>query len=212
MHYYFDGFIWKVRHKQNSEALTTESGSAHSVAKSRENAISWWASGTREKPTRVLLRQMLYFGVPMSILTIGALAMWSSPQANYIAHMYRAQALSQQGLQQEAETQARLAYADMNKQMPLAAKLAELSPTSSSEAELAFLIYNQSLYENLVMPQLAGQRLTPGQQSAHRESIRRAEQVLRSAIDRAGSPAHPGRKALTRDEAMQVAASWRTQL
>jgi len=55
--------------------------------------------------------------------------------------------------------------------LPLAEKMSELEPTSSNEAELAFLIYNQSMYQSLVMPRLAGRRVTPDVLAAHREHI-----------------------------------------
>lgn len=203
MHYYFDGFIWKVRHKQNQEALVLEDAST---------ADSWWKSAKRSTPSRMLIRQFLYFGLPMAILTVGAMAAWSRPAPNYIEHMYRAQTLSRQGLDTEAAQQARLAYADMNNQLPLAAKLAELNPTAAHEAELAFLIYNQSLYEHRVIPQLAGERVTQDQLAIHRARVLRSAEVLYAALDRNGPLAHPGRPNLTRSDALEVLASWRRQL
>jgi hypothetical protein len=212
MHYYFDGFIWKVRHKQNREALAMTESRTPDPTKNptmkSTGAISWWNTGAHMTPGRMFARQLLYFGVPMMALTIGAMTTWSAPAANYIAHMYRAQSLSQQGLQREAEQQARLAYADMNTQLPFAIKLAELAPTAAREADLAFLIYNQSLYQNIVMPQVAGQRPTQEEQRLHRENTRRAVGLLTSAIDRNESLAHPGREQLSLDEAKQVASSW----
>jgi hypothetical protein len=200
MHYYFDGFIWKMRHKQNSEALTSgDSG--------KED--SWWTRAKQMTPTKMLLRQVLYFGVPMLLLSIGAAASWSTTPPNYVEHMYRAQSLSQKGLQLDAEHQARLAFADMSKQLPLAEKVVELAPSASREAELAFLIYNHSLYENRVMPQLNGRQSTAEQQAAHTERIRIAERLLASALDRRDPIAHPGRATLTRKEAQQVLESWR---
>jgi len=81
LHYYFDGFIWKVRHQQNREALALDS----------DSTPSWWQSAKLNGAGTMLLRQSLYFGLPMAILTIGAVAAWSQPATNYIeAHVSRA--------------------------------------------------------------------------------------------------------------------------
>jgi hypothetical protein len=48
MHYYFDGFIWKLRHKQNREglALTSERETSSDGPASTPSltARSWWPS------------------------------------------------------------------------------------------------------------------------------------------------------------------------
>src|SRR5215831_10683427 len=128
LHYYFDGFIWKIRHRQNREGLALASEDS-----STNGGASWWQQAKLAGAGTMLLRQSLYFGLPMAILTVGAVAAWSLPRANYIEHMYGAQALSQQGNAAGAEREARIAYADMNRQLPFAAKMAELEPTSAHE-------------------------------------------------------------------------------
>jgi hypothetical protein len=209
LHYYFDGFIWKIRHKQNREALAMTEKSADAAV---EGVTSWWAVPANVGAGRMFVRQLMYFGLPMLLLTVGAIASWDTPTSNYVEHMYRAQSLSQQGLQTQAEEAARAAFTDMNRQMPLAAKLAELEPTAAREAELAFLIYNQSLYEHIVLPQVSGQRILQTNLSSHRDNIRRAASLLESALTRNEPLAHLGREKLTREEVERVAQSWRRQV
>lgn len=208
MHYYFDGFIWKVRHQQNREALAM--GNEPHAA--QPSIGSWWSAARRISPLAIFSRQLLYFGVPMTLLTVGAMAAWRTADTDYMQHMYGAQSLSAQGLPAQAEQEARLAYAAMNAQLPFAKKMVELQPTCAREAELAFLIYNQSLYQNLVMPQLAGERATAAHVAKHRERIEESASLLSNAIECSGDIAHPGRQKFTRAEAERVLASWRRQL
>jgi hypothetical protein len=200
LHYYFDGFIWKIRHEQNHSALAPSSIGGEK---------SWWHAAKLSRPGRMLLRQALYFGVPMAVLTIGAASAWSVPASDYIEHMYRAQALSQQSEGARAENEARLAYADMNRQLPLASKMVELEPTAAREAELAFLVYNQSMYQHIIMPQLARRPVTPDLIAEHRENISRAIELMESAINQSGSLAHPHREEFTREQAANVSSSWK---
>jgi hypothetical protein len=210
MHYYFDGFIWKLRHKENREGLAMTS--FEDEAGKHQNHASWWRSTTAKPATNMLARQLLYFGLPMTILSIGAFAAWEHPNGSYVQSMYRAQALSQQGLPQQAETTARSAYAEMNRQLPFATKIVELAPTAAREAELAFLIYNQSLYEHIVMPQLGGARPDAKHLQSHQENIDNAILFLSRSIARNAELGHPGREQLRRDDASTVLASWRKQL
>jgi hypothetical protein len=160
----------------------------------------------------MLSRQLLYFGVPLGILTFGAMSVLQGDKSNYVQHMNHAQQLSQQGNASGAAEAARHAYARMQADLPFAAKLAELKPTSSHEAELAFLMYNESLYENVVMPQLAGMRSTPAQQALHRSRVTQASELLMSAVYRGGDLAHPGHESLDGDQATEIALSWQHQV
>jgi hypothetical protein len=217
MHYYFDGFIWKVRHQQNREALAmadVQTASASKLQASSEG--SWWTNAHSSSAGGMLLRQMLYFGIPMLVLTIGALAAWSTPNQyysqNYIGHMYSAQSLAGRGLNSQAEQEAHLAYDAMNRQLPFATKMAELQPTAAREAELAFLTYNQSLYENILLPQLAGKSLDTARATAHRNRVEQAVTLMGNALEQSESLSHSGREKLTHDEAYAVMNAWRRQL
>jgi hypothetical protein len=225
MHYYFDGFIWKVRHQQNREALAMADvqvagsklqSSGALPTNTPNNEGSWWTNANRATASGMLLRQTLYFGLPMLVLTIGALAVWQSPNQyysqNYISHMYNAQSLAGRGLNSQAEQEAHLAFAAMNGQLPFATKMAELQPTAALEAELAFLIYNQSLYENVLLPQLAGKSLDASRATAHRSHVEQAVALMGKAVEQGEPLSHSGREKLTHVEAQAVVNAWRRQL
>jgi len=213
MHYYFDGFIWKVRHRQNRDALALDARDTEPKQKVEPaDAMSWWSSAKQATAGKMIARQVLYFGVPMALLTAGAVTAWNAPQTNYLQQMYKAQSLSQQGLHGDAEAAARSAYAAMNSRLPFARKMTELEPTSAREAELAFLIYNQSMYEHMVMPQLSGQHPDAVAIAAHRESVRSAVHLMADALDRGMSLSHSGREKMSAADAHAVLESWRRQI
>ena len=208
LHYYFDGFIWKMRHQQNQENLVTRIEPAADASASNASR-SWWSSFRGTSPQGMLARQLVYFGVPMAILTVGAVSVWSAPTTNYVDYMYRAQELSKQGSPSEIRDAATIAYAAMDEQLPVAERIAELNPTAAREAELAFLVYNHSYYEHVVLPAVAGQQLDSTAAAAHRQAANQAADLLESALNRGGSLAHPGHDAMTRDDGIRTLASWR---
>lgn len=72
MHYYYDGFIWKLRHKENSENLNDEA-----TVDSRSGGSWWerigktslWSKFNADTPVATVVRQACYFGIPLGILT-----------------------------------------------------------------------------------------------------------------------------------------------
>jgi hypothetical protein len=196
LHYYFDGFIWKVRHAQNRENLGLGAGS------------SWWVKARVPGPAAVLTRQLLYFGIPMGLLTAGMLSATGAP-TNYIQHMYAAEDSSRRGEYSRAASEAGLAFTAMRRQLPFAGRIAQLQPTAAREAAYAFLLYNQSYYANVVMPALAGEQPLEWQRHAHRDAVAQAIVVLETAVARGGPLAHAGRDSLTLDDVRRTLTSWR---
>jgi hypothetical protein len=201
LHYYFDGFIWKIRHQQNREGL--ELGTAG------EGGGSWWTTARTLAPSRVLQRQVAYFGIPMTVLTIGAVSVWSAPNVTSIDSMQRAQALSRQGDDFGAVQEATRAFDAMDRELSIATRRAEIDPSSAHQAELAFLIYNHSYYANVVLPSLAGHAVAPEAMATHRRHAAFAADALERAVKRGGELAHPGREHITSKDAERVVASWR---
>ncbi len=197
LHYYYDGFIWKVRHQQNHQSL--------GGTESRE---SWWERAKPRTAVQVFLRQAAYFGIPMAVLTFGATSVWSHRHEGYTDHMYRAQMLQRSGDTRQAEQEARIAFGAMEKQIPYVRRIAELLPTSAHEAELAFLIFNDARYAHVVMPALDGRDVGRREARVYMAGVQEATQVLRSAVDRGGSLMHPGRESMTPDDAQRVIESW----
>lgn len=232
MHYYFDGFIWKLRQRQNREglALTTERELLGAAADGdgSGNGLGSIARGTLSRSGGVLGgsgkfnssaettaagltarqafgRQLLYFGVPMLVLTVGAITQWGETSRGYIRDMYAAYEASQRGDNEQILRNAQVAFTAMERDLPISQRLAAIDPTASREADLAFLIYNHSYYANVVLPALTGQTARP---ERHRLEVRQAIARLEHAIEMTGPIAHPGRETLTRDDARRTLASW----
>jgi len=202
LHYYFDGFIWKLRHRQNDENL------GPGVPFGSQQTGSWW-QGTRSRSAQeALSRQVLYFGVPMAILTFGAVSVSSQPDEHSVRHMFQAQRLSEQGRGREAHEEARLALAAMERELPYARRLADLQPNAAHDAELAFLIYNHTRYAHSLMPALDGREVGVNEAAVYLSGIEEAIRVLQRAVSRGGSLAHGGRERMTDEDGARVLASW----
>ena len=195
MHYYFDGFIWKLRHKQNREglALTNDREAPSEAAPSSLTA------------RQALSRQLLYFGVPMLVLSAAAVSQWGQASRGYIGEMYAALQASQRGDNDAVLRNAQTAFTTMERDLPISRRLTALDPTASREADLAFLVYNHSYYANVVLPALTGQ---PERRDPHLRNVGEAIARLEHAIQMAGPIGHPGRENLTRDDARRTLASW----
>ena len=207
LHYYFDGFIWKLRHRQNRENLSGAADNGSDAA-----ATSWWNVARAYSPAGVLARQAAYFGVPLSILSIGAYFALQGPGANYVGYMLRGSVLYQQGQEQQALDQARTALASMEWQLPLVRRLAEIRPTAAREAKLAFLLYNRSQYREILIPTLTGAEIDSESFARHRANVTEAAGTLERALARGGSIGHSGREEMRREDALRTLASWKNEL
>ena len=210
MHYYFDGFIWKVRHQQNIENLDTEDHHPGAATTGPTQALtSWWAS-VREVPAyKIFARQMVYFGLPMAVLSVGAWSVWTQPAPNYLAHVKLADAARTKGQPDETLRQVKLTLADLEVQLRLARKIADLNPTASHESELAELIYMRSVTQRFVLPSLNGERPTAERYREHLGQVEEAIDLLERAMKRGGSLGYPGRESMTIADADRSLLTWR---
>ena len=212
LHYYFDGFIWKLRHQQNRDNLEIPADALARGHFANEPGASRRNVGERRSILSTLLRQALYFGVPLAIVSVGAFAALNGPGTDYVGYMLRGHVLFQEGREDEALQQARLAVTSMEWQLPLARRLAELQPTSAREAALAFLIYSRSNYVENVIPALTGGEVGTQRRARHRERVAEASEILERALARGGSIGHSGREEMRREDAEKTLASWRREL
>jgi len=207
LHYYFDGFIWKLRHRQNRENL---GGAPHGGTDTP--TTSWWNIARVHAPARVLARQAAYFGAPLTLLCIGAYFVLQGPGANYVGYMLRGSVLYRQGQEQQALEQARTALASMEWQLPLVRRLAEIQPTAAREAKLAFLLYNRAQYREVLIPTLTGAEVNAQSLARFRAGAAEAVATLERALARGGSIGHSGREEMRREDATRTLASWQDEL
>jgi hypothetical protein len=160
----------------------------------------------------VLLRHLAYFGLPMTLLTLGALAAWNAPAVSHIEHMHRAQSLGERGELAQAHREAIAAYEAMRRELPKMRALASLDGSSTHHAELAFLIYNHSYYRHVLLPALEGRALLDAERIAHHDAVIEASRHLEQALIRGQPLGHPGRPAMTHEDGVRTLASWRRMI
>ena len=66
-HYYYDGFIWKVRHKENRQNLELEE--AVEVDQATTTTVSWWDRSGTLSPLKALTWHAIYFLPPILLLS-----------------------------------------------------------------------------------------------------------------------------------------------
>ena len=64
-HYYYDGFIWKVRHKENRQNLEME----ETVEETTATTVSWWDRSGTLSPLKALTWHAIYFLPPIMLLS-----------------------------------------------------------------------------------------------------------------------------------------------
>jgi hypothetical protein len=207
MHYYFDGFIWKVRHRENRAAL----GLAD-TATPADAGESWGQAAQAAGPGAMLRRQCLYFGAPLALLVAGAVGTWHTDRTPYPQLMLAAQHAAQQGHMGAAAAAARFAHARMAAELPVVRRMAELQPSAARKAELAFLVFNAAMYDEQVLPALAGEPDSAEHARRFAAAVAEAAELLEQALAAGGPLQHPGRESFTRDDAQRVLASWRGRL
>lgn len=213
MHYYYDGFIWKLRHAQNRAALAIEEQPDPKEPGSSGTAVtSWWTTFTSTPARVIFLRQCMYFGLPIAGLTILTQTAWRQPPEDYHVHMRRANAANKAGRRDETRKEVETTLVAMERELPIATKIAELKPSSANSAALAFLIYWHAQYREKVVPELDEQAPSPERQSELADQIERAVQELERAVALAGPLGHPGRESLTAEDAGVALRRWRGEI
>ncbi|SEP75672.1 hypothetical protein SAMN04488038_101393 [Solimonas aquatica] len=201
MHYYFDGFIWKLRQPANAQVLDLPA---------RETPA---APGTAAGPGRVFARQLLYFGLPLALLSSGAWAVWHRDSAaGYVGHLLRANVLSQQGDATGAAQEAMAAYAEMQSQLPFEQSMTQIHPSAARETSLAMLVYNHARFAHLLLPSLQGHAPDTADRAAYAQATVQAATLLERALERAEPLGDAGGAPMRREDAQRLLQSWRAEL
>jgi len=184
-HYYYDGFIWKVRHKENRENLAMQGNKPASDDRSNSDGektpvSSWWDRRNRNTAGATLGRQLVYFGIPFAMLIFTYIARGESRRAplKQIRDAYSATARDEEML---ASVEATIG--EIDNQMRVVATVAELDVRRRAGhltylAELKFAA-STARFE-LLQPQ--GQELSAGQLAEHRQQIGDAIRYLEQAL------------------------------
>lgn len=187
MHYYFDGFIWKVRHKENQQHLAMLELRTDTVNKP-EALPSWW-DRWRERSSlpwlKTALSHTLYFGLPLGLLTLGA--WWWNPDPEGQVALRRAEAnrLYQRDRIDDAIRQAQRAVDALEEQVPVQRQLVDISPTAANSAHLAFLLHQQA-GARLDLAYLKQEGTEEERKERYHEGVRQAIATLEAALQRPG--------------------------
>lgn len=209
MHYYFDGYLWKLRRPQTAATLDGSAGAASEPQAERQ------APGRRGPTLREWLRPLLVFGLPLGLMTGAATASFAPPQPSWTDTLKQAVQAARAGERDEAARAARRALATMDHELPRIRALARLEDASARDAQLALLLYSHRWVQYALLPQLTG-RPGVGQGiellALQRDGIAEPLQILDRALARGGSVAHPGHEAMSVDDARRLRDGWQRQL
>jgi hypothetical protein len=202
MHYYFDGFIWKLRQPGTAATLDGRAPAAPSPA-----------SATLRAPTRrEWLRPLLVFGLPLGLMTAAAAATWVPPQLAWTDSLKQAVEAARDGDRDAALRAARRARLAMDEALPKLRALARLEASAARDTELALLLYSHRWLQYALLPQLDGRAAATETLALQRDGLAEPLQLLDRALARGGSVAHPGRPSMSVDDAHRLRDGWQRQL
>jgi hypothetical protein len=195
LHYYYDGFIWKVRHKenqQNLEILRTES---------KAPAHSWWEGVSRSTPRKTFFRQCLYFVPPMLLLSVTFWILEEDPiRSRPIGHVFA----------KSSPTEAKVALVALEDRLGIERTMIQIRPRSKHYTYQADLLYRISLARMWIAEQ-------PGTSNELlREERRRLLAEAIASLERAlelGSPyGHPEDRDMSLEDIELRLVEWRLEL
>ncbi len=194
-HYYFDGFIWKVRHKENQEnlgILRTES---------RAPAHSWWEGVSRSTAREAFLRQCLYFvpAILLSSVTFWVLAGDSVRRAP-LGH----------ALEASTPGAAQAAISAMEAQLEVETAMIRIRPRAKHytyRADLLYIIGTARVW-------LAGQLGTTDERlrEEKRRSLAEAIGSMERALELGPPYSHVENRKMSRKEVEERLVEWRLEL
>lgn len=177
-HYYYDGFIWKIRHKENRRNLAMQEGDE--VEEAATQTVSWWEARRVTPAMRTFLRQSLYFGVPMLLVTIGAGMVRHRDELNPdsgILHIRAAQDYKRRGLIDRAVAEYKLATAAFDRRIELERQMLEIRATPAHYVMLGQAIDFQSRL-TLWSYEIAPSELNVAPAQLHLERIAQAHEAI----------------------------------
>ncbi|MCZ6869237.1 MAG: hypothetical protein O7G84_07040 [Gammaproteobacteria bacterium] len=130
LHYYYDGFIWKMRHKENQQNL----GMLRTESKAPTH--SWWEGVSRSTPRKAFFRQCLYFVPPVLLLSVTFWSLEEDPiRSRPISHVFA----------ESSPTAAKAALVALEDRLGIERKMIRIRPRSKHYTYQADLLYMISL-------------------------------------------------------------------
>lgn len=195
LHYYYDGFIWKIRHKENQQFLgiaPTESGAP---------AHSWWEGMSRSSPLAVFIRQSLYFGLPMAILTATFWTLRGDPiRTDPIGHVVEA----------SSPTAAAQAISALEDQLEIESAMIRIRPRAKHYSYRADLLYMIGTARMWIAQQTG--MTSDSLRSERRRSLAEAIASLERALELGPPYGHAEDPEMSRTDIETRLSEWRFEL
>jgi len=203
LHYYYDGFIWKVRHKENRQNLDM-AGTTAAAQTDTETRGSWWDRQGSLSVLGTLGRQCIYFLLPIGLLTA---TFWSagferlSPLQVYQASMAanRLDSGVVSGLMTEIEYR-----------LPIEQKLIDLRPQATYCTYYAQLLYLRATLRNRQVEPLPATNF--GALLLVQEDLQGAQQKLEMALALPPPYGHREQPELSRQDVTKLLEAIRSEL
>jgi hypothetical protein len=175
LHYYYDGFIWKVRHQENRENLVQTEQVA---AQPSEPGGSWWSSARNSTAWSTMAKQFLYFGPPILFCFVTYALATRQRAVPPIQQAEQAVQMRAQGLQQASREKAQQALAAIDQQLAIEQKMIDVRPRAWHYTYVADLLYVRSRTRRLVIEGTDGRTLGEEDRRDLREACAALENSL----------------------------------
>ena len=205
LHYYYDGFIWKVRHKENRENLAMQGGT-----KTDAHVPSWWEQSVTLTAGKTLAKHALYFAPPMLFLAISFILVQKTNEKTTqpLRHAWRAIEFFKEGRVDESIRVANEALPKIENQLDLEQKAIGIHPAAKHYTYVADLIYLKARLKY----QVIGGLHIPAKSPQCREELRRAIAAAEKALQFPSAYGHAEQQELTREQLERTVAQMRREI
>ncbi|MFP6751954.1 MAG: hypothetical protein VB855_09780, partial [Pirellulaceae bacterium] len=207
MHYYYDGFIWKIRHRENRQNLEMEDASS-ATTQSQARSGSWWDSDKRGSPRHTLLRQAVYFLPPILFVVVSYfLAIQDEVSRDPLSYA-RETIIAYEEDPARFQDRVEPALDGLDRQMQIELQMVELRKEDADH--LVKLAFMHNFYGRLVV------RRDPDNPAAIKvcyQHYQQSVQFLERAITSPGNRYHPEtEEPLGEDQVHAIQFFWRNQM
>ena len=207
MHYYYDGFIWKIRHRENRQNLEMEDASS-ATTQSQARSGSWWDNDKRGSPRHTLLRQAVYFLPPILFVVVSYfLAIQDEVSRDPLTYA-RETIIAYEEDPARFQDRVEPALGGLDRQMQIELQMVELRKEDADH--LVKLAFMNNFYGQLVVRKDLG---NPAAIKACYQHYQQAIELLDRAVRSPGNRYHPEtEEPLDEDQVHAIQSFWRDQM
>ena len=205
LHYYYDGFIWKVRHREVRENLYLE----RDVTGQAQQGPSWWDSRSpMASAFDTLLKHTVYFGLPIAFLALSFVLVSATTTRTPLQELRRAVEARGPSSTDQRQSELARAVAAADRQLEIERRMLEIRPRAKHYAYLAQLTYWRSLAQKALASNKDPASVLEERRSAE---LQHAIAAQEKALEYPGPYSHREAKSLTREAMEQIIAKWRRE-